>query len=75
MFGDAVHRVINRSGHDRYSVAFFVDGRADEELAPFDESKASEKNRGPDGKWWKAGPYLLDRLQTTYTQAEKTDAA
>lgn len=39
LYKSSRHRVINASGNDRLSVAFFIDGNLDCKLAPFDGSE------------------------------------
>ncbi|KAI5919659.1 Clavaminate synthase-like protein [Camillea tinctor] len=62
-YKSTVHRVINTSGHDRYSVPFFFDGNLDVELAPLDGS-------GPiSGKVLTVEGHMLERYGTTYKKS------
>ncbi|KAI0477189.1 Clavaminate synthase-like protein [Xylariaceae sp. FL0804] len=68
-YKSTVHRVINTSGTDRYSVPFFFDGNTDVKLAPLDGSKP------PSGKAViTAEEHMLERFGTTYGRAEKQTA-
>ena len=63
-----MHRVVNRSGTDRYSVPFFFDGNIDTKLAPLDGSEL------PDSRIITAGEHMLERLGTTYGRAKQPKA-
>jgi isopenicillin N synthase-like dioxygenase len=52
-----VHRVINTSGTDRYSVPFFLDGNADSVIRPLD---------GSHGKAFTVEEHMLSRYAATY---------
>lgn len=65
IYKSAVHRVINRSGGDRYSVPFFFDGNAEVRLAPFD---GSEPLGG--GAVVTVEEHMLERLGTSYARVE-----
>ncbi|KAI0379007.1 Clavaminate synthase-like protein [Hypomontagnella monticulosa] len=69
-YRSTMHRVINRSGRDRYSVPFFFDGNTDVELRPFD---GSEPVGG--GKPLTVEDHMLERYGTTYGRVEKDGAA
>lgn len=69
IYKSTVHRVINKSGRDRYSVPFFFDGNTDVRLAPFD---GSEPVGG--GKILTSEEHMLERYGTTYGRAEKATA-
>lgn len=69
-YKSAVHRVINKSAGDRYSVPFFVDGNTDVKLIPFDGSAPLT------GKVITAEEHMLERFGTTYGRAkQKAEAA
>lgn len=69
-YKSAVHRVINKSTKDRYSVPFFVDGNTDVKLIPFDGSAPLT------GKVITAEEHMLERFGTTYGRAkQKAEAA
>ncbi|KAI1453440.1 Clavaminate synthase-like protein [Annulohypoxylon moriforme] len=63
-YKSTVHRVVNRSGKDRYSVPFFFDGNTDVELRPFDGSAPMAVGVG--GKVLTAEEHMLDRYGETY---------
>ncbi|KAJ9616901.1 hypothetical protein H2200_000621 [Cladophialophora chaetospira] len=52
-----VHRVINTSGTDRYSIPFFLDGNADCVIKPLD---------GSEGKSFTVEEHMLSRYAATY---------
>jgi len=60
-----VHRVINRSQTDRYSLPFFFDGNLDTRLVPFDGSEPLT------GKVVTVEEHMLERFGTTYGWAEE----
>ncbi|KAI1766977.1 Clavaminate synthase-like protein [Hypoxylon sp. FL1150] len=64
IYKSTVHRVINKSGRDRYSVPFFFDGNTDVRLAPFDSSADGVTSE----------EYMLERYGTTYGQVKKPTA-
>lgn len=64
MYKSAVHRVINKSNKDRYSVPFFVDGNTDVKLTPFDGSEPLT------GKIITAEEHMLERFGTTFNRAK-----
>ena len=63
-----VHRVINKSTKDRYSMPFFFDGNADVKLTPFDGSEPVG------GKVLTVEEHMLERFGTTYGRAEQVEA-
>lgn len=69
VYKSTVHRVVNRSGKDRYSVPFFFDGNTDVELSPFDGSEPTAV--GADGKALTAEEHMLERYGTTYGRVAK----
>ncbi|KAK6083468.1 2og-fe oxygenase [Seiridium cupressi] len=64
-YKSALHRVINKSTKDRYSVPFFVDGNTDVKLLPFDGSEPLT------GKVITAEEHMLERFGTTYGRAKQ----
>ncbi|KAH0847267.1 hypothetical protein AYO21_07343 [Fonsecaea monophora] len=52
-----IHRVINTSGTDRYSIPFFLDGNADCVIKPLD---------GSEGKAFTVEEHMLSRYAATY---------
>ncbi|KAI1101271.1 Clavaminate synthase-like protein, partial [Jackrogersella minutella] len=72
-YKSTVHRVVNRSGRDRYSVPFFFDGNTDVELSPFDGSEPLAV--GPGGRALTAEEHMLERYGTTYGRVEKSGRA
>ena len=69
-YQSTMHRFINHSGRDRYSVPFFFDGNTDVELRPFD---GSEPVGG--GKPLTVEGHMLERYGTTYGRVKKAAAA
>ncbi|KAI0129419.1 2og-Fe oxygenase family protein [Xylariales sp. AK1849] len=63
-YKSAVHRVINKSNQDRYSIPFFVDGNTDVKLTPFDGSDPFT------GKVITAEEHMLERFGTTLGRAK-----
>jgi isopenicillin N synthase-like dioxygenase len=60
MYKSSVHRVLNKGGRDRYSVAFFFDGNLDCKLEPLGGGK---------GEWKEAmtcEQYMFKRMTETY---------
>lgn len=68
-YKSAVHRVINTSQKDRYSVPFFVDGNTDVKLIPFDGSEPLT------GRVITAEEHMVERLTTTYGRAKQPEKA
>ncbi|KAI1770360.1 Clavaminate synthase-like protein [Hypoxylon cercidicola] len=66
IYKSTLHRVINKSGRDRYSVPFFFDGNTDVRLVPFD---GSEPIGG--GEILTSEQHMLERFGTTYGRVEK----
>lgn len=64
VYKSATHRVINKSGGDRYSVPFFFDGNADVELRPLDGSEPVG------GRVVTVEEHMLERLGTSYARVE-----
>lgn len=74
-YRSTVHRVVNRSGRDRYSVPFFFDGNPDTRLAPLAEGRRRGATGAVDGE---SGPtsdrakiltveeHMLERFGATY---------
>lgn len=65
IYKSTVHRVINKSGGDRYSVPFFFDGNAEVKLKPFDGSEPVG------GKVLTVEDHMLERLGTSYARVER----
>lgn len=63
IYRSARHRVINRSGGDRYSVPFFFDGNADVQLQPLDGSEPVG------GRAVTVEEHMLERLGLSYSRA------
>ncbi|KAI0021825.1 2og-Fe oxygenase family protein [Xylariomycetidae sp. FL0641] len=68
VYKSTVHRVINRSRQDRYSVPFFFDGNTDVKLTPFDGSEPI------DGVALTAEEHMLERFGTTFGRVKKAAA-
>ncbi|KAI1493413.1 Clavaminate synthase-like protein [Biscogniauxia mediterranea] len=60
-YKSTLHRVINTSGRDRYSVPFFFDGNLDVELAPLDGSAPPGGGKAPTVEG-----HILERYGATY---------
>ncbi|KAK7967080.1 2og-Fe oxygenase family protein [Apiospora aurea] len=60
VYQSTVHRVINRGGQGRYSMAFFVDGNTDVQLAPLDGSVPAT------GKIMTTEEHMEHRIGKTY---------
>lgn len=69
IYKSALHRVVNTSGADRYSVPFFFDGNAEVQLRPFDGSEPVG------GRVVTVEEHMLQRLGTSYARADQTAAA
>lgn len=69
IYKSAVHRVINSSGGDRYSVPFFFDGNAEVQLRPFDGSEPAG------GRVVTVEEHMLERLGTSYARGVDQEAA
>ncbi|ROV91399.1 hypothetical protein VPNG_09978 [Cytospora leucostoma] len=65
IYKSTVHRVINKSGGDRYSVPFFFDGNAEVKLKPFDGSEPVG------GRIITVEDHMLERLGTSYARVER----
>lgn len=65
IYKSTLHRVINRSGGDRYSVPFFFDGNLDVRLAPLDGSGCDG------GEAPTVEEHMLERFGTTYKGGKK----
>jgi isopenicillin N synthase-like dioxygenase len=69
LYKSNMHRVINKSTKDRYSLPFFFDGNVDVKLAPFDGSEPLT------GKVITVEEHMLERFGTTYGRAERQTAS
>lgn len=65
IYRSALHRVINRSGGDRYSVPFFFDGNPEVQLRPFDGSEPEG------GRVVTVEEHMLERLGTSSARVEQ----
>lgn len=64
LYKSNLHRVVNRSTKDRYSVPFFFDGNLDCPLAPFDGSEV-------EGGVITVEDHMKERFATTYGRVTK----
>lgn len=64
-YRSSLHRVVNRSGSDRYSVPFFFDGNVECVLKPLDGS-------GAGGKHLTVEEHMKERFATTYGRAAES---
>lgn len=64
IYKSAMHRVINKSGGDRYSIPFFFDGNVEVELKPLDGSEPTR------GRAVTVEEHMLERLGTSYVRIE-----
>ncbi|KAJ4423187.1 hypothetical protein N0V82_002181 [Gnomoniopsis sp. IMI 355080] len=64
IYKSALHRVINKSGGDRYSVPFFFDGNPDVKLRPLDGSEPVG------GIAPTVEEHMLERLGTSYSRVK-----
>ena len=65
-YKSSLHRVINRSGSERYSVPFFFDGNVDTILRPLDGSSVKGG-----GKALSVEEHMRERFQTSYGRGKK----
>lgn len=65
IYKSAMHRVINKSGGDRYSIPFFFDGNAEVKLSPFDGSEPVG------GRVITVEEHMLERLGTSYGRVDQ----
>jgi isopenicillin N synthase-like dioxygenase len=65
-YKSSLHRVVNRSGRDRYSVPFFFDGNVDCVLKPLDGS-------GQGKEWPTVEGHMRERFGSTYGRGKKTE--
>lgn len=68
IYKSAMHRVINKSGGDRYSIPFFFDGNAEVELSPFDGSEPVG------GRVITVEEHMLERLGTSYARVDQSSS-
>lgn len=68
IYKSAMHRVINKSGGDRYSIPFFFDGNAEVKLSPFDGSEPVG------GRVITVEEHLLERLGTSYARVDQSSS-
>lgn len=66
-YKSSLHRVLNNSPNDRYSVPFFFDGNMDCRLDPFDGSGIAE------GDAQTVEEHMLERFRTTYGRVAKVE--
>ena len=66
-YKSSLHRVLNRSGRDRYSVPFFFDGNIECVLRPLDGSEA------PGGKVLTVEGHMRERFSSTYGRGQKRE--
>lgn len=64
-YKSSLHRVINRSGRDRYSVPFFFDGNIETVLEPLDGSGSGNV------KALTVEEHMRERFQSTYGRGNK----
>ena len=65
-YKSSLHRVINKSGKDRYSVPFFFDGNIDCVLKPLDGSQTEGEPLTVEG-------HMRERFATTYGRGQKRE--
>ena len=65
-YKSSLHRVINRSGTDRYSVPYFFDGNIDCVLKPLD-------GRSVEGEPLTVEEHMRERFSSTYGRGKKRD--
>lgn len=65
-YKSSVHRVVNRSGRDRYSVPFFFDGNIDCVLKPLDGSEVEGEVLTVEG-------HMRERFASTYGRGKKDE--
>lgn len=63
-YKSSLHRVINRTGKDRYSVPFFFDGNIDTKIIPLDGKEL-------EGKPLTVEEHMRERFQSTYGRGKK----
>jgi isopenicillin N synthase-like dioxygenase len=66
------HRVVNRTGRDRYSIPYFFDPSANASLAPLDACVGEEGPRFEDVTY---GTYLLGKLDANHSYRQSTSGA
>jgi isopenicillin N synthase-like dioxygenase len=66
VYKSSLHRVVNRSGQDRYSVPFFFDGNVDFVLRPLDGSKRVGGDITVEG-------HMKERFASTYGRGKKRE--
>ncbi|PMD22894.1 citrinin biosynthesis oxygenase CtnA [Hyaloscypha hepaticicola] len=66
MYKSSLHRVLNKSGRDRYSVPFFFDGNVDFVLRPLDGSVREGGDLTVEG-------HMRERFASTYGRGKKTE--
>ena len=66
VYKSSLHRVVNRSGQDRYSVPFFFDGNVDFVLRPLDGSKREGGDITVEG-------HMKERFASTYGRGRKRE--
>jgi len=67
LYKSSLHRVINRTGRERYSVPFFFDGNIETVLSPLDGS-AAVGGRAPTVE-----QHMKERFQSTYGRGAKKE--
>jgi isopenicillin N synthase-like dioxygenase len=65
-YKSSLHRVVNRSGRDRYSVPFFFDGNVDFVLRPLDGSQREGGDITVEG-------HMRERFASTYGRGKKRE--
>jgi isopenicillin N synthase-like dioxygenase len=63
-YKSSLHRVVNKSGKDRYSIPFFFDGNIDYVLKPLDGSQTAGEPLTVEG-------HMRERFATTYGRGQK----
>ncbi|KAK7733907.1 hypothetical protein SLS53_008057 [Cytospora paraplurivora] len=70
-YKSGLHRVINRSPTDRYSIVYFFDGNRDFKLRPL--AQEGTLSGGDEDGIMTCEEYLFDRIRSTYEQHSKHD--